>query len=104
MARSLPRDWSVGGNLLFTRTSDDDSRGWNNLATAAVTRTLTPAVSVFAEVAAALPAHRLSAWTIDGGIAWIARPDLQWDLSTGHTFNDRGDDWFLSAGVTLRRR
>jgi hypothetical protein len=104
VARSLPRDWSVGGNLLFTRASDDDSRYWNNLATAAVARTLTPAVSVFAEVAAALPAHRLSAWTIDGGIAWIARPDLQWDLSTGHTFNDRGDDWFLSAGVTVRRR
>jgi hypothetical protein len=104
VARSLPRDWSVSGNLLLSRTSDEDGRYWDNLATAAVARTLTPAVSVFAEVAAALPAHRLSGWTVDGGIAWVARPDLQWDLSTGHTFNDRGDDWFLSAGVTVRHR
>jgi hypothetical protein len=104
VARSLPRDWSVSGNLLLTRTSDEDGRYWDNLATAAVTRTLTPAVSVFAEVAAALPAHRLSGWTIDGGVAWIARPDLQWDVSMGHTLNDRGDDWFLSAGITLRHR
>jgi hypothetical protein len=103
VARSLRRDWSVSGNLLLNRTSDEDGRYWDNLATAAVARTLTPAVSVFAEVAAALPAQRLSGWTIDGGVAWIARPNLQWDVSAGHTLNDRGDDWFLSAGVTLRR-
>jgi hypothetical protein len=29
---------------------------------------------------------------------------VQWDVSAGHTFNDRGNDWFVSAGVSLRRR
>jgi hypothetical protein len=103
-ARSLPRDWSVGGNLLFTRTSDAGDRYWDNGAMLGLTRTLTPTVSAFAEISGVVPADRPAAWTIDAGLAWVARPDLQWDFSVGHTLHDRGDDWFVSAGVTLRRQ
>ena len=103
-ARSLPRDWSLSGNLLFTRTSDAGGRYWDNGVTLDATRALTPTVSVFAEVSGDLPESHPDAWTVDGGVAWVARPNLQWDISAGHTFQDRGPDWFVSAGITVRRR
>jgi hypothetical protein len=103
-ARSLPRDWSVSGNLLFVRTSDAAGRYWDNAAMVGVTRTLSSTVSAFAEVSGVLLAERPDAWTMDGGLAWVARPNLQWDVSAGHTFAHRGDDWFVSAGITIRRR
>jgi hypothetical protein len=30
--------------------------------------------------------------------------DMQLDASVGHTWINRGDDWFVSAGITLRHR
>ena len=36
-------------------------------------------------------------------IVWVARPNLQWDVSAGHIFHGRDNDWFASAGITLRR-
>jgi outer membrane putative beta-barrel porin/alpha-amylase len=101
-ARSLTDEWSLSGNVVFTRTSDVGSRYFDNAVQVGITRAFTDTVSAFAEVSGALPAAHPDAWTIDGGVAWIARPDLQWDLSAGHTFADRGDEWFLSAGITVR--
>jgi Putative MetA-pathway of phenol degradation len=103
-ARSLPRDWSVSGNVLFTRTSDEAGRYWDNAAMVGVTRALTSTVSAFAEVSGVLLAERPDAWTLDAGVAWVARPNLQWDVSAGHTFDHRAEDWFVSAGITVRRR
>jgi hypothetical protein len=102
-ARSLPREWSMSGNLLFTRTSDEAGRYWDNGAMLGVTRALTSTLSAFAEVSGVLLAERPDAWTLDAGAAWVAWPNVQWDLSAGHTFDHRGDDWFVSAGITLRR-
>lgn len=103
-ARSLPREWSLSGNVLFTRTSDAAHRYWENAAMAGVTRALTPTVSATAEVSTVAVAARPPAWTLDAGVAWVAAADLQWDVSAGHTLHHRGDDWFVSAGVTIRRR
>ena len=103
-ARSLPRDWSVSGNLLFTRTSDTVGRYWDDEAMLSLTRAVTPAVSAFAEFSGGPLGNRADLWTLDAGAAWVAGPDVQWDVSAGHTFNDRGNDWFVSAGVSLRRR
>ena len=50
-----------------------------------------------------LLAERPDAWTLDGGVAWVAKPNLQWDVFAGHTLHDRRDDWFVSAGITIRR-
>jgi hypothetical protein len=104
LARSLPRDWSVSGNVLFLRTSDEAGRYWDNAATIGLTRAITASISAFVEMAGVLLAEQPDARTIDGGLAWVARPNLQWDVSLGHTFRDRGDDWFVSAGITVRRR
>ena len=103
-ARSLPRDWSVSGNLLFTRTSDAVGRYWNDEAMLTLTRAITPTISAFAEVSGGPLGNRADLWTLDAGAAWVAGPDVQWDVSAGHTFNDRGNGWFVSAGVSLRRR
>jgi hypothetical protein len=104
LARSLPRDWSVSGNLLFTRTTDAAGRHWATGTMASMTRALTPTVSAFAEISGVLLPVRPDAWTMDTGLAWVASPDLQVDVSAGHTFLNRGDAWFVSAGLTIRRR
>jgi hypothetical protein len=49
LARSLPRDWSVSGNLLFLHTSDETGQYWDNAATIGVTRAITDSVSAFVE-------------------------------------------------------
>ena len=103
-ARSLPRDWWVSGNVLFTRTTDAGHRYWDSGVMVGVTREFTPALSGFAELSAVLLADQPDAYTVDTGVAWVAGPDLQWDVSAGHTFAHRGDDWFVSAGITLRLR
>jgi hypothetical protein len=60
-------------------------------------------LSAFAEIAVAVLGARPDTWTMDGGVAWVARRNLQWDVSAGHTFDNRGD-WFVSAGITVRVR
>jgi hypothetical protein len=37
-------------------------------------------------------------------VAWVVGLDLQLDASVGHTWLDRGGEWFVSGGITLRRR
>jgi hypothetical protein len=103
-ARSLPRDWSIAGNFLWLRTSDAIGRYWDTSVTLGVTRGLTETLSVFVEGSNVLQTIRPDTLTIDGGIAWVVRPDLQLDFSGGHTLRDRGDAWFVSAGITVRRR
>jgi hypothetical protein len=103
-ARSLPADWSLSGNVLFTRTSDSGGRYWDNLATLSVGRPLRGSVTTFVEGVTAVFADRPDVWTVDGGIAWTRGPDVQWDISAGRAFRNDDEKWFLSAGVTLRRR
>jgi Putative MetA-pathway of phenol degradation len=103
-ARSLPQDWLVSGNLLFTRTTDAGQRYWDNGVMLGLSRQITPAVGAFVELSAVLLASQPDAYTTDAGFAWVTSPDLQWDVSAGHTFANRGDDWFVSAGITLRFR
>ena len=87
----------------FTRTTDEGDHYWDNGVMLALARDITPAVNAFVELSAVLLADRPDAYTMDAGLAWVARPNLQWDVSAGHTFAHRGDDWFVSAGITLRR-
>jgi hypothetical protein len=103
-ARSVTSEWSLSGNVLMTRTSDAGGRYFDNAVMVGITRAFTETLSAFAEVSGALVAAHPDAWTVDGGVAWIASPDLQWDLSAGHTFADRGDEWFVAAGITVRHR
>ena len=102
-ARTLPRNWSIGGNVLSTYTSDAAGRYIDDRVTAGLTRALTGELSVFAEVATGLLEARPDSWTVDAGLAWIARPNVQWDVSAGRGFWDQDQSWFLSAGITLRR-
>jgi hypothetical protein len=103
-ARSLPREWWVWGNLLWSRLSDATSRYWETGAMIGLTRDLTERLSAFVEASNVLQADRPDNWTVDGGVARVIGFDSQLDFSVGKTFLHRGDDWFVSAGITLRRR
>jgi hypothetical protein len=102
-ARSLPRDWSISGNVVSTYTSDEAGRYLDNGVMAGLTRSITPALSVFGEVATAVLAQRADSWTVDAGLAWTPRPNLQWDLSVGRGLHDADERWFVSAGISVRR-
>jgi Putative MetA-pathway of phenol degradation len=99
--RSLPRGWDASGNIVFLRTTDENGRYWDNVVTTTVGKSLTESLSAFTELAVGLAEP--SAWTVDGGIAWLSRPNVQWDLSVGALVRGPGESWFLSGGVTLRR-
>ena len=103
-ARSLPRGWWIWGNLLWSRLSDATSRYWETGAMIGLTRDLTERLSAFVEASNVLQADRPDNWSADGGLAWVIGVDLQLDFSVGKAFLHRGDDWFVSAGITLRRR
>ena len=92
---------AVVQNVLFLITSDSSGRYWNNVVTTSVGRPLSSSISAFTELATGLAEPR--AWTLDGGIAWVPRENLQWDLSAGLLVRGPGQNWFLSGGVTLRR-
>ena len=100
-ARSLPKAWDVSGNLLFLRTSDASGRYWDNLVTTSAGRSVSPSIYLFGELAVGLAEPR--AWTVDGGLAWVSRQNVQWDVSAGMLVRGPGDSWFVSGGLTLRR-
>ena len=100
-ARSLPKDWDLSGNILFLITTDANRRYWENLITTSIGRSLSSSTSVFAELATGLADPRV--WTLDAGGAWVPRPNLQWDVSSGVLVRGPGRSWFLSVGLTLRR-
>jgi hypothetical protein len=99
--RSLPRGWDASGNFVFLRTTDENGWYWDNVVTTTVGKSLTESLSAFTELAVGLAEP--SAWTVDGGIAWLPRTNVQWDLSAGVLVRGPGQSWFLSGGVTLRR-
>lgn len=100
-ARSLPKDWDVSGNILFLSTTDETGRHWDNLVTVSGGRSLSSSISAFVELATGLAEPRAS--TVDGGIAWVPRDNVQWDVSAGLLVRGPGQNWFVSGGVTLRR-
>ena len=99
-ARSLPQAWDLSGNLVFLRTSDSGGRYWDNLVTTSAGRSVSRSVYLFGELAVGL-AERT--WTVDGGLAWVSRQNVQWDVSAGMLVHGAGDSWFVSGGLTLRR-
>jgi hypothetical protein len=100
-ARSLSPNWDLSGNFLFLSTTDEGGRRWDNVITTCLSRTLSPSLNAFAELATGLSEPR--AWTLDGGLAWVPRANVQWDVSSGVLVRGPGQSWFVSAGVTLRR-
>lgn len=57
-------------------------------------------VEVFGDVALSEPGG--PAHSIDGGFSYLVRPTIQLDAYTGVGLNDRGDDWFLGIGLSIR--
>jgi hypothetical protein len=39
---------------------------------------------------------------VDGGLTYLLRDNLQFDIAAGAGLNDRAEDWFLGAGLSVR--
>ncbi len=50
----------------------------------------------------ALDSDGSSAHSVDGGITWGVRDNVQFDFAGGVGLNDAADDWFIGAGISLR--
>ena len=100
-ARSLPKAWDIGGNLLFLSTTGPSGRYWDNLVTTSAGRSVSTSLYLFGELAVGLARPR--AWTVDGGLGWVPRQNVQWDVSAGMLVRGPGESWFVSGGLTLRR-
>lgn len=105
---ALPGGFSVGYNLgAEWRTVEErggEERVSEGIYTLAVSRGLSPRVSVFAEAFGSVP---LDGGTegraaLDGGITVLIRGNLQWDLSGGVGVDPDADDWFLGTGMSVR--
>jgi len=59
-------------------------------------------IGVFAEVFGTAGQAFQPMVSIDGGLAWQPKRNLQLDGSTGVALTDEGDDWFGSLGLSFR--
>jgi hypothetical protein len=103
-SRSLPLDLALGGNLALVLVTGDERRVWLRAVSMSVSRPLTTSSSWFVEMYGLLPERAEQAWTLDGGLAVLPDDDVQLDVSGGRRVGAVGPDWFVSAGLTMRRR
>lgn len=103
-AQSLPRGFSLSGNVTAASVSEEDHRFTQHILTVSVDRDLTAGWNGFAE------AFRASSFERDGGAVWIVDTgathrlgrQAQFDVSVGRGVTAAAPDWFISAGVSLR--
>ncbi len=65
---------------------------------------LTDRIGAFAELFGATPVSSGggSAVSVDGGLTYLLRPNVQFDVALGAGVTDDAPDWFLTAGVSFR--
>lgn len=103
-AQSLPRGFSLSGNVTAASVSEDDHRFAQHILTVSVDRDVAAGWNGFAE------AFRASSFERDGDAVWIVDTgathrlghQAQFDISVGRGVNAAAPDWFISAGISLR--
>jgi hypothetical protein len=102
--QSLPRGFSLSGNVTAASVSEDDHRFTHHIFTLSIDRDLAAGWNGFAE------AFQASSFERDGGAVWIVDAgathrlgrQAQFDVSMGRGVTAAAPDWFVSAGVSLR--
>jgi hypothetical protein len=102
--QSLPRGFSLSGNVTGDSISEDDHRFTQHILTVSVDRDIAAGWNAFAE------AFRASRFIRDGAAVWIVDTgathrlgrQAQFDISVGRGVTAAAPDWFISAGVSLR--
>lgn len=107
-AHSLTETVALGYNLGAEWTSEPTAGGRSTRArglyTLALGFTLSERWAAFAEVFGdfSLSAPGPPETSVDGGLTWLLRPNLQLDAAAGVGLSDEAPDWFLGLGVSLR--
>lgn len=104
-AHDLPRGFALGGSMGAASRGDDAGRFAQRSLGLLVARDLAAGFGGFCEVYGLSRLERggNAAWTVDAGVTHGVGPNLQVDVSMGRGLSAAAPDWFLSAGVALRR-
>jgi hypothetical protein len=106
---TLPKDFSLGYNIgMAWETEEDDGGDRDTLSRLEYTMALGydfterwgAFIELFGDVAmsdSGGPAH-----SIDGGVTYLVRENLQLDAAAGAGLSDDAPDWFVTAGVSYR--
>ncbi|MEO7795261.1 MAG: transporter, partial [Thermoanaerobaculia bacterium] len=100
----------LGWNVAYEASSFEDAERVRHtlsrfLYTGTLGFSLAPRWGAFIELFGDLPASDSApaAHTFDGGVTFLATPALQLDFAAGVGLNDAAPDWFVGAGLSLRR-
>jgi hypothetical protein len=102
--QSLPRGFSLSGNVTGASVSEDDHRFTEHILTISVDRDIAGGWNGFAEAFRASSFERDGApvWIVDGGATHRLGRQAQFDVSVGRGVTAAAPDWFISAGISLR--
>ena len=103
-AQSLPRGFSLSGNVTAASVSEDDHRFTQHILTVSVDRDIAAGWNGFAEAFRASSFERDGAavWIVDAGATHRLGRQAQFDVSVGRGVTAAAPDWFISAGISLR--
>jgi hypothetical protein len=106
-SNTLTERLSLGYNAGVAWATEEDDTGDRDTVstfqwTAALGIGATERLSAFVELfgGTGLSARESDVW-FDGGITYLIRPNLQWDLSGGPRLDGSGD-WFVGTGISFR--
>ena len=85
-----------------TQGKGDSTRHFVFSPELALSRSLGERLGAFVEYFADIEESASDQHSLDGGFTWLARDDLQLDLSAGIGLNDEAPDFFVAAGVSWR--
>jgi hypothetical protein len=103
-AQSLPRGFSLSGNVTAASVSEEDHRFTQHILTLCVDRDMAAGWNGFVEAFRASSFQRDGAavWIVDTGATHRLGRQAQFDVSVGRGITNAAPDWFISAGVSLR--
>ena len=109
LAHTLSDRLSLGYNLgveWSSELTEADLRETHShlIYTAALGVGLTDRAGAFLELFGAEPidAPDTSEHSVDGGLTYLLRPNLQLDLAAGAGLTDEAPDWFVGMGISIR--
>lgn len=102
-SKGLPRDWSVGGNVVLSDITVGQRRHSAAGTSLWTGHPISASSSWFVEVFANAASDEETLWQLDAGLALLATPNMQVDVSAGRALTNGPPAWFVSAGVTARR-
>jgi hypothetical protein len=103
-SRSLSGDFGLSGNLDIASVTAGPDRVTAGAASLGLGRGLNDSASWFVELFGDFVEGADTQWQLDGGVAFVPRPDFQIDLSAGRTLRSGPSAWFVAVGITLRHR